>query len=98
MNMSVLHNEFVCYTNHFLKKMLLYWPGDWRGKCKDSWFILRKLGIREAVFVAEMAMIWGHYDLSLARDSAIDNNNTQQSISGERSGIGSAAGPDFGGV
>ena len=93
--MSVLHNKFLRYTNRLLKNTRLHWPGDWRGKFKDSWFILHKLGIREAVLVAEMAMIWGHSDLSLAGDSAIVNTNTQQSISGERSGIGSAVGPDF---
>ena len=41
--------------------------------------VLRRLGIRGAVFVAAMAMIRGHSELLLTLNMAVDNTYIQQS-------------------
>ena len=68
-------------------------PGDWGGKCEDSWFFLRKSGIPEAMFSAVMAMIWGHSNLRLIPGTTADKNCTQQPTGGDRCRIWLSVGP-----
>ena len=76
--------------------MLLYRLYDRRGKCEDLWCVLRKLGIRKAVFVAGTDMIRGHSDLLLSSDIVVDNKDTQQSNGEEGCKNCSVVGPKFG--
>ena len=70
--------------------MLLYRPGDWVGECEELLCFLRKLGIRRAMFAAEMTSIFGHSGLLMAPNTDDDNNHTQQSTGDIRSGRQSA--------
>ena len=89
----MLHKKLPYSTNILLETMLLYRPGDWAGKCEDSWCFLRKSGISGAMFAAGMAVIRGHSNLLLIPDTIVDNKYTQQSTGNGRCRIWVLVGP-----